>query len=134
MTNMRDCYMIENVAVESPRDLIGTVAVPRLGRDRGRPCIVVGWSGLGEDGGRWRALIADGRLHKAGRPKKKNMRHLLFTKFRPEAVRQAAQAGGQFTDRGIREGLAAYAGLEAAPMHASRASPGRSGVGGAHIC
>ena len=112
--------MMECVAVETPRDLLGTVVIPKRGRDKGRPCILVGW--FSED----YALIADGSLRKAAKPKKKNIRHLIYTKCRPAALQAlyetgdgeaagasaiaSASASAVITDRTIREALAAFDG------------------------
>ena len=94
--------MMECVAVETPRDLLGTVVVSKKGRDKDKPGIIVGW--LPGD----YALVADGRFRRAARPKKKNMRHLIYMKIRPAELGARILEGEQVTDRMLREGLAAF--------------------------
>ena len=102
MTDGSDCYMIENVAIINRRELLGSIVIPKRGRDARRPCVITGW--LPDDF----ALIADGRLRKIAKPKKKNMKHLVFTKSRPAKIHEMFLAGGQVTDRMIREALAGF--------------------------
>ena len=94
--------MMECVVVESPRDLLGTVVISKKGRDKNKPGIIIGW--LPGDF----ALVADGRLRKVARPKKKNMRHLIYMKVRPDELGARISEGEQFTDRMLRDGLAAF--------------------------
>ena len=94
----------ENAAIENPRDLLGSVAISKRGRDKDRPCVILGW--LPDDF----ALIADGKRRTVAKPKKKNMKHLIFTKCCPGDLKTRFLTGEQVTDRMIREGLAAYGG------------------------
>lgn len=48
----------------------GRVAIPRAGRDRGRPMLVLRVEGE-------YAYLADGKLRRVEKPKKKKLRHLL---------------------------------------------------------
>ena len=109
--------MMECVAVETPRDLLGTVVIPKRGRDKGRPCILVGW--LSED----YALIADGSLRKAAKPKKKNIKHLIYTKCRPGAMQALYEAGGgEAAGAGVGASKSASAGVSANAGAGSNAS------------
>ena len=92
--------MIYSIAVEKPQDLLGTVVISKRGRDAGRPCVIIGW--LPGD----YALIADGRRRTAAKPKKKNMKHLIFTQYRIKSLGEMLLAGAQVTDRMIRQELA----------------------------
>jgi len=94
--------MMNDCGIEGPGDLLGTVAISKCGRDSGKPCIIAGWDADG------RALVADGRRRALARPKKKNMKHLKFTKYSPCGLGAVFSAGGQVTDRMIRDALAAY--------------------------
>ena len=94
--------MIVCVAVETPRDLLGTIVISKCGRDKGRMCVILGWA-PGDF-----ALIADGRFRIVARPKKKNIKHLVFTKSRPMELGERILNGNQVTDRMIREELAAF--------------------------
>ena len=94
--------MIECVAIERPWDLLGAVAISKRGRDRNKPGIIIGW--LPGDF----VLVADGKARTIAKPKKKNMKHLLFTQYRSGELVAKLQNGDQVTDRMIREGLAAF--------------------------
>lgn len=97
--------MIEDVAVEGvegPQDLLGTIVIPKCGRDKGRPCVLFGWA---DDE---IALITDGRRRKVAKLKRKKMKHLVFTKYRHGEIYLGLISGGQVTDRMVREGLAAF--------------------------
>ena len=96
--------MIDCTAIEKPQDLLGSVVIPKRGRDEGKPCVLIGW--LPGDGGY--ALIADGRRRPADRPKKKNMKHLIYTQYRSEALWERSLAGERATDLMVREALGAY--------------------------
>ena len=104
--------MIKSVAaqqciyrIEAPQDLIGYVAVSKCGRDKGKPGIIIGWQND------LYALISDGKLRTLAKPKKKNMKHLIFTNYRPGGIREKLLAGGYVTDRMINEGVAAFSGM-----------------------
>ena len=53
------------------------------------------------------AMVADGKLRKVAKPKKKNMKHLAFTQYRPREFGLKLMNGERITDRMIREELAA---------------------------
>ena len=93
---------MECVAIKKPQDLLGVIVVSKQGRDKDKPCIILGW--LPGDF----ALVADGRRRTVAKPKKKNMKHLIYTQYRPEELAVKFQNGDQVTDRMIREELAAY--------------------------
>jgi len=54
-------------------DIAGMVAVSRAGRDRGRGLVAIAAEGDGY------VLVADGRLRRLARPKRKKLKHLAFT-------------------------------------------------------
>ena len=94
--------MIDFSVIEKPRDLLGAIVTAKRGRDAGRLCIIVGWL----PGGFF--LISDGRGRPAAKPKKKSMKHLVFTQCRSEGLFAKLLAGEQVTDRMIRVALAAF--------------------------
>ena len=102
MTNGLQCNMMWFVSVEKPQDLLGAAVISKCGRDVGRPAFIVGWSAENT------ALIADGKLRTVERPKKKNIRHISFTKLRHFELHKKLSEGEPVTNRMIREGLAAY--------------------------
>ena len=73
---------------------VGRVVYSAAGRDKKRPFVIVG---VTDDGS---ALIADGRLHPAAKPKKKNLRHL--------SIKDASFGGDTADDAAIREYLRSY--------------------------
>ena len=74
------------------------LALATAGHDRGTLYLV-----LGEDGGR--VLLADGRLRKLDRPKKKNRKHVMFL---PEGLTEAVcgKLRSPLTDAALRRALA----------------------------
>ena len=72
----------------------GRVVYSTAGRDVKRPFVIVG---VTEEGA---LLIADGKLHPAAKPKRKNLRHL--------EIRDALFAGDTADDAAIREFLRSY--------------------------
>jgi len=75
-------------------DVVGRVVYSKAGRDKKRPFVIVG---VTDDGS---ALIADGNLRAASKPKKKNLRHLII---------KDAVFGGDVTDgAAIREYLRSF--------------------------
>ncbi len=85
------------------RIALGQAVRSLAGRDRGRLYLVVGFSPP-------YVLVADGRDRGAGRPKKKNVRHVGVLKFVDEGVAAMIAGGGKTTDREIRAALKAAAG------------------------
>jgi len=102
LTDRRVCYMMECVAIESPRDLLGTVALSKRGRDKDKLYIILGWT-PGDF-----AIVADGKTRVVAKPKKKNMKHLKFSRRRPGELGYKILNGERVTDRMIREGLAVF--------------------------
>ena len=82
--------------------ILGSVVKSRVGRDRKRVFIVVGFT---EVKGEMRLLVTDGRLRKTDKPKLKNPRHVrLIGRLGGEEI---AQLGGA-DDESIRKILASY--------------------------
>ncbi len=80
----------------------------RAGRDRGDRYIVVGT--LGED----MVLLADGGKRAIGRPKKKNVKHLVLHAVAPALAAKLAQ-GETLRDDEIQQALAQAAVTEPQP-------------------
>jgi hypothetical protein len=109
------------VVSDAEQVLLGRVATSRAGRDRGDRYIVV--ATLGDD----MVLVADGERRGMGRPKKKNVKHLILhdvaaglaaklhagTMPRDEEIRlalaEAASAGHRVEGQGQGRGPAAVA-------------------------
>jgi len=83
-------------------ELLGTIVISKKGRDCGKTAVIAGW--LQGDF----ALVADGKKRTIDKPKKKNMKHLEFTRCRPEALNIKLRNGEPVTDSMIREELAAF--------------------------
>ena len=92
--------MVVDSAVErASAELIGMVVTSRAGRDAGDRYVVVG--AAGQD----MVLVADGRRRGAGRPKRKNIKHLVVHgSAGPVASR--LRDGQAVTDEELREVLA----------------------------
>ena len=95
--------MIEYVAIEKPQDLLGAVVISKRGRDKGKRGVILGW--LPGDF----ALVADGKRRPAAKPKKKNMKHLIFAQRRSGDLDIKLLSGGQAADRMIKDILDAFA-------------------------
>ena len=80
-------------------DLIGQIVVSKCGRDSGRSFLVVG---IAEEDFLY---ISDGRLRKIDKPKKKRMKHLMFTNRCSEKIRSQLLMCQHITNRQIREEL-----------------------------
>ncbi|QIA28030.1 RNA-binding protein [Thermaerobacter sp. PB12/4term] len=78
---------------------IGQLVTSRAGRDQGRPYLVVG---VLDD--RF-VLVADGDLRPADRPKRKNVRHLVFHRAWAEEIRQRLEAGQRPSNSELRRAL-----------------------------
>lgn len=76
----------------------GTVVCSRAGRDKGKFMVVIGQSGAV-------LLVADGKERPLKRPKRKNPKHLAFTK----SVLEEKQYS---TDKSLRRALAEYRGAD----------------------
>ena len=99
MTNFNLYYMIDFAAIEKPQDLLGVIVIPKQGRDEGKPRVLIGWTPEGF------ALVADGKIRTAGKPKMKNMKHLRYTNYRSNEIWMRAFSGEEITDIMIREAL-----------------------------
>ena len=82
------------------------LALAAAGHDRGTLYLV-----LGEDGGR--VLLADGKLRKLARPKRKNRKHVMFL---PEGLMEAVSGKlrEELTDAALRRALAEAKSLQRA--------------------
>lgn len=76
---------------------VGQLVRSKAGRDAGSYFLIVG---LGE---RQMVMVADGRLRKVSRPKKKNIRHLEVFPVRLEAAEVRFAADQVVTDRTVAE-------------------------------
>ncbi len=85
---------------QSGVELLGRIAVSTAGRDRKRAFLVVGLSGEGY------VLLADGRLRKIDRPKKKKLRHVRLESAVAEDVRSQLSEGIKVQDAQIRKSIA----------------------------
>lgn len=79
-------------------DCLGCLVISSAGRDKGCICAVVGYPD--EPGF---VLIADGKLRKVERPKKKKLRHIRPIENIPEEKRRLAPE--KLTNRFIREAV-----------------------------
>ena len=82
-------------------ELIGQLVTSRAGRDRGRPYLVLD---VVDD--RF-VLVADGDLRPAERPKRKNVKHLIFHRAWAREIRQQLAAGRRPSNAELRRALAA---------------------------
>ncbi|WP_026962554.1 KOW domain-containing RNA-binding protein [Alicyclobacillus herbarius] len=78
---------------------LGRIVEVTHGRDRGLFAVVIGY------GGDRFILVADGRLRKADKPKKKNVAHVRRTSFLAEEIRVALQTEGRVTNAQLRHAL-----------------------------
>ncbi len=77
-------------------DLLGQLVVSLSGRDKGCICTVVG---ISDDEGY--VFIADGKIRKVEKPKKKKLKHI-------KPINQPKLSESKFTNRFIREAVNAY--------------------------
>lgn len=85
-----------------PAGLVGMVVTSRAGRDAGDRYVVVG------TGDHDMVLVADGRRRAAGRPKRKNVKHLVVHGPAP-GIAERLRGGGSVTDEELRSALSAAA-------------------------
>jgi large subunit ribosomal protein L14e len=78
---------------------IGRIVEITQGRDRGHFAIVIGHTG-----DRF-VFLADGRLRKVDKPKKKNVLHIRKTPFMAEEVATLVKSGGKVTNAHLRHAL-----------------------------
>ena len=89
------------------KSLIGRVVYSEAGRDKDKHFIVVGI--LNEEF----VYIADGKLRKISKPKKKKLKHLIFTDRIAEEIRELILNGDRVSDLRIKRFLEAeYANKE----------------------
>ncbi|KYH35200.1 hypothetical protein CLTEP_08250 [Clostridium tepidiprofundi DSM 19306] len=89
------------------KSLIGRVVYSKVGRDKDRHFVVVGI--LNKEF----VYIADGKLRKISKPKKKKLKHLIFTDNVAEEIRELILNGSKVSDLRIKRFLEAeYANKE----------------------
>lgn len=106
---------------------VGQLVRSKAGRDAGSFFLIVG---LGE---RQTVMVADGRLRRVGRPKKKNVRHLEVFPIRVEAAEVRFAPSEVVTDRTVAETidkLLAQSGLATLSTAAKRDSDRPADAGG----
>ncbi len=81
---------------------LGQLVISKMGRDRGRLCVVV--RRLDDCA----VLIADGRTHMFMRPKRKNVKHLIKLNNVDASLADKLGRGSEVTDREIAELLDGY--------------------------
>lgn len=81
--------------------MVGMVVTSRAGRDAGERYVVVGTAG--DD----MVLVADGRRRSAGRPKRKNAKHLAVH-GQAGPIAERLREGRAVTDEDLRAALAGY--------------------------
>ena len=89
-------------------DLLGCVVISKCGRDKGRRFVIIGFAC--DD----LVLISDGKLRKVEKPKKKKLKHLLFTSDILDNVREEIKEGCGLVNSNVKKGL-----REIAPISAS---------------
>lgn len=80
----------------------GQVVFSKSGRDKTMPFIVTDVDGD-------YVYLADGRLRKLEKPKKKKKMHIQITKYVDEDIAKKLQNGEYLNDAAIRKALEAYA-------------------------
>lgn len=81
---------------------LGQLVISKMGRDRGRLCVVV--RRLDDCA----VLVADGRTHKFTRPKRKNVKHLIKLNNVDESIADKIGRGSEVTDQEIAQLLDGY--------------------------
>ncbi len=90
--------VVDHVPRIPAADLVGMVVASRAGRDEGDRYVVIAVSG--DD----MVLLADGRRRGAGRPKRKNVKHLVVHGPATGLI-ERLRAGGAVTDEELRDAL-----------------------------
>jgi hypothetical protein len=90
--------VVDHVSSTPSADLVGMVVTSRAGRDEGDRYVVIAASG--DD----MALVADGRRRGAGRPKRKNVKHLVVHGPASGLIARL-RAGEAVTDEELRDAL-----------------------------
>jgi large subunit ribosomal protein L14e len=81
---------------------LGQLVISKMGRDRGRLCVVV--RRLDDCA----VLIADGRMHKFARPKRKNVKHLIRLNNVDTVLEKKLAGSLEVTDTELTEALDGY--------------------------
>ena len=79
--------------------LLGKVVHSKSGRDKGKYFIVIGIIDAEY------VYISDGDLRKIEKPKKKKIKHLVFTNLMAEDIREAILSDGRISNSKIRKFL-----------------------------
>lgn len=79
----------------------GDIVFSKMGRDQGRYYIVV-------DVNEKFAFIADGKLHKIQKPKKKKFRHLIHLGANSTVIEEKIKNGQELTNPAIRKAVSEY--------------------------
>lgn len=79
--------------------LVGRIATSKAGRDKNRSFVIVDMIDADH------AAVADGKLRKLSKPKKKKLKHLVLEKDSAELIRQKLTEGKQVLDSEIRGSL-----------------------------
>ena len=79
----------------------GDIVFSKMGRDQGRYYIVVN---VDEKF----AFIADGKLHKIQKPKKKKFRHLIHLGAKSTVIEEKIKNGQELTNPAIRKAVSEY--------------------------
>lgn len=83
------------------RSLVGRVVYSKAGRDKDKHFVIVGI--LNTDF----VYIADGSLRKITKPKKKKIKHLIFTDIEAAEIRELILSGRKVNDSRIKKFLEA---------------------------
>lgn len=106
---------------------VGQLVRSKAGRDAGKFLLVVGVAD------RRSVMVADGKIHRVSRPKKKNTRHLEVFPVRVKEAEARFAASSVVTDRLVAEAikeLLAELGLTEPPTAAERSGPKTRFAGG----
>ncbi|MBC7342806.1 MAG: KOW domain-containing RNA-binding protein [Clostridia bacterium] len=79
---------------------VGQLVVSRQGRDKDRPYLVLGFID------RLYVNLVDGDIRRLDRPKRKNIKHLQFTRQVARDIAQRLQNGEKVTNADIRQAIA----------------------------
>ena len=80
-------------------DLYGQVVISKCGRDKGKHYVIIGFDVNDQ------VLVCDGRLKKVEKPKKKNIKHLLFTGSGIAEVKEGLCGGKKLVDAHVRKAI-----------------------------
>ena len=79
----------------------GDIVFSKMGRDQGRYYIVV-------DVDEKYAFIADGKLHKVQKPKKKKFRHLISLGAKSTLIEEKIKNGEELTNLSLKKAISEY--------------------------